>query len=87
MLPITKQFLTHRRTRPALRNRSWYTIRQLKGIVAHWTANRSRGADAMANRNYFNTTDRYASAHYIIDDHSIIQCLPDHEVAYHVGGT
>lgn len=86
MLPIQKQFLTNRRTRPALRNRSWYTIRKLKGIVAHWTANSSRGADAQANRNYFNNTTVYASAHYLIDDHSIIQALPDHEVGYHVGG-
>ena len=87
MLPITKLFLTSRRNRPALRNRSWYTIRKLKGVVVHWTANTGRGADARANRRYFNTTDRYASAHYIVDDHSIVQCLPDHEVGYHVGGS
>ncbi len=86
MLPITKNFLTSRRNRPALRNRSWYTIRKLKGVVVHWTANTGKGADADANRRYFNTTDRYASAHYIVDDHSIVQCLPDHEVGYHVGG-
>jgi len=86
MLPITQKILTSRRNRPALRNRPFYTIRKLKGIVAHWTANTGRGADAMANRNYFNTTDRYASAHYCVDDHSIVQCLPDNEVGYHVGG-
>ena len=39
----------------------------------------------MANSNYFNTTPRKASAHYIVDDHSIVQCMPDNEVAYHVG--
>lgn len=86
MLPITKMFLTSRRNRPALRNRSWYTLRKLKGIVVHWTANTTPRSTARANRNYFNTTDRYASAHYIVDDHSIVQCLPDHEVGYHVGG-
>ncbi len=86
MLPITQKFITNRKTRPALRNRSWYTIRKLKGLVIHWTANLHRGANAIRNRNYFNTTSVYASAHYIVDDHSIIQCLPDHEVAYHVGG-
>ena len=86
MLPITKNYLTSRRNRPAFRNRAWYTIRKLKGIVMHWTANESRGADALANRNYFNTTTRYASAHYMVDDHSILQLLPDHEVGYHVGG-
>jgi len=85
MLPITKEFLTNRRTRPALRDREWYTIRKLKGIVMHWTANEGIGANAMGNRQYFNTTNRFASAHYIVDDKSIVQCLPDDEVGYHVG--
>lgn len=85
MLPITKNLLTNRRTRPALRNRNWYSIRKLKGIVVHWTANTAVGADARGNRQFFNTTNSYASAHYIVDDHSIIQCLPDNEVGYHVG--
>ena len=86
MLPIEKLYLNSRRNRPALRNREWYKIRELKGIVVHWTANEGTGANARRTRNYFNTTDRYASAHYIIDDRSIVQCLPDHEVGYHVGG-
>ena len=86
MLPITKALLTNRITRPYLRSKKHYHIRKLKGIVAHWTANYGRGADAMANRNYFNTTNVFASAHYIVDDHSVVQCLPDHEVGYHVGG-
>ena len=84
MLPIKKSYLTNH-NRPALRNRQFYSIRKLKGIIAHWTANPGWGADALANRNYFNTTTRKASAHYIVDDHSIIQCLPDSEVGYHVG--
>ncbi|MFK8104187.1 MAG: SH3 domain-containing protein [Saprospiraceae bacterium] len=86
MLPITKRILTSTRNRPALRDAKWYAIRKLKGIVIHWTANTAKGADAIRNRNYFNTTDRWASAHYIVDDHSIVQCLPDYEVGYHVGG-
>lgn len=84
MIPITKAYLTNH-NRPALSNRSFFTIRKLKGIVAHWTANTNPGADARANRNYFNSTTRSASAHYIVDDHSIIQCMPDSEVAFHVG--
>ncbi len=86
MLPITKDYLTSRRNRPYLRNPDWYSIRTLKGVVMHWTANEGIGANAKRNRNYFNTTDRYASAHYVVDDHSIVQCMPDHEVGYHVGG-
>ena len=84
MLPITKKYLTNH-NRPALKNRNFYSLRSLKGIIAHWTANPGWGANAMANRNYFNTATRYASAHYIVDDESIVQCIPDHEVAFHVG--
>lgn len=85
MLPITTDLLTNKHNRPFLRDNKAYAIRQLKGLVAHWTANTGKGANAKANVRYFNTTDRYASAHYVVDDHSIYQCIPDHEMAYHVG--
>lgn len=85
MLPITPDLLTNRTNRPALRNATEYALRQLKGIVAHWTANTKKGANAKANRNYFNGVAAYASAHYVVDDHSILQCIPDNEVGYHVG--
>jgi len=55
-----------------------------KALVIHWTANTGRGADAVANRNYFNSGVA-ASAHYIVDDHQVVQCLPENEMAYHVG--
>ena len=84
MITITQNYLTNH-NRPALKNRNFYSLRKLKGIIAHWTANPGWGANAMANRNYFNTTTRYASAHYIVDDRTIVQCIPDHEVAFHVG--
>ncbi len=85
MLPITLDLLTNNRNRPYLRNAQEYAIRQLKGVVVHWTANTKKGADAQANRNYFNGSAMFTSAHYVVDDHSIIQCIPDNEVAYHVG--
>jgi N-acetylmuramoyl-L-alanine amidase CwlA len=85
MLPITKELLTNPRNRPFLRDKNAYAIKQIKGIVAHWTANKDKGANAKANARYFNTTDRYASAHYIVDDGNIYQCIPDNEMAYHVG--
>lgn len=85
MLPITKDLLTSKRNRPFLRDEKTYSLRKLKGVIAHWTANEGKGANAKANRNYFNNTDRYASAHYIVDDKTIIQCLYDNEVGYHVG--
>lgn len=56
-----------------------------KGLVIHWTANVSKGANAIANRNYFNNPTTEASAHYIVDDMQIVRCLPENEMGYHVG--
>jgi len=58
------------------------------GFVVHWVGNPK--STAIANRNYFeglkDSQDTYASAHYIIGlDGEIIQCLPENEMAYHVG--
>ncbi len=65
-------------------------LKQINGIVVHYTAN--PGTNAAANRNYFNNlpkTNRlqqnpvYASSHYIIGiDGEIIRCIPENEVAY-----
>jgi len=70
-------------------NRPRKKIAKVKGVVVHWTANLSKGADAQANRNYFNTTTRAASAHLNVDDKELIACLPwkkgEAEVGYHVG--
>lgn len=92
MLPITRAIITHPVTRPYLKNPVKYQIREVRAIVAHWTANTSKGATAWANRNYFNNGSpgpggklRQASAHYCVDDRMVVQCLPDLEVAYHVG--
>jgi N-acetylmuramoyl-L-alanine amidase CwlA len=60
----------------------------VNGIVWHWVANPNTSAEA--NRNFFESRKSggsgYGSAHYIIDlDGSVIQCLPDNEMGYHVG--
>lgn len=84
MIPITLDFLTSR-------NRPKQPLTKLKGIVIHYTGNFSRGANAQANRNYFNKDIRvngkniFASAHYVVDDQKVIQCIPDEEVAFHCG--
>jgi len=85
MLPITRAHLTHPISRPAMRDPKRFTIPEVRAIIMHWTANTGRGANAMANRNYFNLGSRAASAHYCVDDRTIVQCLPHNEVAYHVG--
>ncbi|MED4749969.1 N-acetylmuramoyl-L-alanine amidase [Brevibacillus choshinensis] len=56
-----------------------------RGLVIHWTANEGKGANAVANRNYFNKPTTEASAHYCVDDQQIIRCLPENEMGYHVG--
>lgn len=58
-----------------------------KGVCIHWTANTNIGADAKANRNYFeNHPNIDASAHYVVDDTYIVRCIPENEVAWHCGG-
>lgn len=75
------------------RKRPFKKLKQIKAIIIHWTANTNKGANAVANRNYFQNDHKDkngklippASAHYNVDDIRIIQCLPDDEVGYHVG--
>lgn len=63
-------------------------LRDVLGIVIHWTANPA--ANAEQNRAFFENrkagTGGYGSAHYIIgQDGEILQAIPDNEVAYHCG--
>lgn len=85
LLSISRNLLTTPKNRPFLRDPERHRIAQVRAVIAHWTANEDRGANALANRNYFNLGLRSASAHYCVDDRSVVQCLPDHEVGWHVG--
>lgn len=68
-------------------------LQSVKAIILHYTA--CPGASAKNIRDYFqnlkkqnpndNIADRSASAHYAVDDDSIIEIIPPDEVAYHVG--
>jgi N-acetylmuramoyl-L-alanine amidase len=63
-------------------------LKAVRGVVVHWTANTDPGADAIANRNYFeglNKSRHPVSAHYTVDDKQVVQCIPETEVAYHAG--
>ncbi|WP_243176136.1 peptidoglycan recognition protein family protein [Clostridium cadaveris] len=78
MLPINKQLISI--------NYSKGVTISPKYIVIHDTDNRDRGATAQANRNYFaNHPNAQASAHYIVDDENIIQCLEDTWRGWHIG--
>lgn len=69
-------------------SRPGIALGQVKGIVIHYTAN--PGTDARANRNYFESrkdceqeSQYKVSSHYVIGlDGTIIQCVPDSEIAY-----
>lgn len=77
-MQITDMLLTNKNARPG-------TMIIPRGLVIHWTANKRAGANAVANRNYFNNPTTVASAHYIVDDKQIVRCLPENEMGYHVG--
>ena len=54
-------------------------------IVIHDTGNTNAGADARSHYEYFSRADRDASAHYFVDDHSVIQIIDDSEGSWHSG--
>lgn len=54
-------------------------------IVIHDTGNTSPGADAYSHYLYFSSGDRDASAHYFVDDLSVIQIIDDSEGSWHSG--
>lgn len=57
----------------------------IKFLVAHYTANGGRGANAMAHKRYFQNNNVGASAHYFVDSEQIVQIIGDSTVAYAVG--
>ena len=70
-----------RRNRPGGSNPDNY-------ITIHETGNSSAGADAAAHGKYLASNAGEASLtswHYTVDDHAIVQHLPDNETAYHAG--
>lgn len=59
-----------------------------KYITIHETGNAAKGADAAAHAAYLDSAagERdMVSWHYTVDDHAIVQHLPDYETAYHAG--
>lgn len=72
---------------PITNNNPKRKIKSLKAFVFHYTANYSKGANARANRNYFqNHPEIGASAHYNIDDSEVVECIAAGWVAWHAGG-
>lgn len=66
------------------RGRSGDPLPLLNGIVIHWVANPGATPDQIYR--YFESTTRYASAHYCIGiDGEILRLIPEDEVAWHAG--
>lgn len=86
MFKIQEQLLT-----PNKYSRPGTKLDGVKGVVIHWTANENAGADADANIRFFENRKYgrtgYGSAHYFVDSEKIMRCLPESEMAYHVGAT
>ena len=61
------------------------TLDDIKFIVIHDTGNSSKGADAMAHYRYLQSAQRLGSAHYYVDDTSIVQTIGDSRIAWSVG--
>lgn len=80
---ITEDFLTVN-----INSRPGTSLKRVKGIVIHYTAN--PGTGARANRDYFesrkdqeDTTANKVSSHFVVGlDGEIIQCIPLNEIAY-----
>jgi len=77
MLPIDKRLIQY--------NHSSRGGHGIKYIVVHDTGNTSKGADALAHYRYFNGGNRQASAHYFVDDKTIIQTVEENRAAWHCG--
>lgn len=57
----------------------------IKYIVIHYTGN--DGDQAESNGKYFQGANRKASAHYFVDDNTVVHSVPDNRVAWSVGGS
>ena len=62
-------------------NRSARNGAVIRYIVVHDTGNTTRGANATAHYNYFNSGDRSSSADFFVDDTQIL-CVNDYRKYY-----
>lgn len=58
---------------------------EAQGFVIHSTA--SPGSTAQRIYSYFNSGDRQASSHYVVDWTEAIRMIPENEIAWHAGPT
>lgn len=73
MLPIKRQISKY----------NFSSGNNIQYLVIHDTGNSTDTSEA--NANYFNGGDRQASAHYFVDDDSIVQVVEDYNASWHCG--
>lgn len=56
-----------------------------KLIVLHSTVGPTKAGSARGVANFFARETNKTSAHYVVDEGEVIQCVKDHVVAYHCG--
>ena len=64
----------------------WYTPstgRRIDFIVIHDMEMAEKGTTAESCAQFFHTSDTKASAHFCVDSNSIVQCVREHDIAYH----
>ena len=78
-LNIIERYLT-----PHPNSRRQDPLKVVKGIVLHWVAKPGQSASDVWQ--YFESAQRQASAHFIVDlDGTILKLMPLEEVAFHAG--
>lgn len=76
-LDIKSNYIPISNARPGIK-------REVKWIVIHDTGNTSKTANALNHEKYlFNNTSNYLSWHYTVDMDTVINHIPNNEVAYH----
>lgn len=63
------------------------TGRKIKYIVIHYTAGTTSNGGAALNtvKNVFGIKGNNASAHYVVDDLNVVQCVDDFNISFHCG--
>ncbi|MDX2135388.1 MAG: SH3 domain-containing protein [Saprospiraceae bacterium] len=80
MVAIHAELLTNARNRPYLRDAAQFALRQLKGVIVHLS---TQSSSAPVRRLQYNDSADEHAVHYLVDDRTVIQCIPDNEVAFH----
>lgn len=79
---VVQDFLSNPETRPALKDSLRVKMQSVKGVVLYWSFN---PVNARQMRNYYNTTNQPAATHFIVDDKTLLQVIPEGEIAFHAG--